>query len=326
MTSDKTRKRQWLLDRLLVPAGILPPAVSYEDLQHNEEMRQRIGNVGFEYFYLIKQDANKVKLSSVGKKIFAMHAPWPTFGHNSLENPILNKLANLVIFQNERLRLPIEFETMATNSFEFAKQIGARIIVFHIYFLNHHKIKENLAYLASLEQKYNITATIEPEGPAFYSYVLPQGDFYEYEGNHDWMSVPEKLIKVLDQFSPKHKFNLCLDTASLLGRELPILPTVKSVINRISHVHLSSSPVGRDVAGEIDRPEIAEVANLLYNNKYQGYITAEVNGAIGHEEEMLARMHGAMSLVRLNLLKKKTVMNAQRHIENSCRYLINYFS
>lgn len=312
--------KSWLLQKLLIPAGILPPAVKYEDLQFNENLRQKIENVGFEYFYMLEQDPIKIINSPIGKKIFALHAPWPEFSHNSLGNPLLRKVANFIVFKGKKI--PRDFSLMAQKSFEFAKKVGAKVVTVHIYFFNHNQLAKELAILADLEEKFKIKAAIEHDGP-YIPNLAQKNYFLKVDNSYLWMIHPSKMIKVLDEIYPQKKFGICLDTASLIGQELPIIPNVKKIFNRINHVHLASSIVGKDVAGEIDRREIVDVVQILYQGKYSGYITAEVNGALGEEEERIARIYGGSSVLGFPLFKDLAVKNAQRHIFNSCQYLFN---
>lgn len=323
-----TSKQQWLLSRLLIPAGILPPAVTYDDLKYNEALRQKIGNVGFEYFYILEQDTSKINSSPLGGKVFALHAPWPYFGHRSLAgNPALLKIAEKVIFSHGK-KIPREFKEMAQKSFDFASKIGARVVTFHIYFFNHEEIGEELAFLADLEKNYpGIWAAIEHEDAEHvYDYLKQGSKFLQFDGGYRWMMQPETLIKKLDQFFPKKKFGLCLDTAALISLDAPLLATTKKVLERINHVHLAGSIVGQDLASEIDRADIVGVVELLYKNGYKNFITAEINGAIGAKEELLAKTYAAGSVVNTPLFKSQVVANAQRHIYNSCRYLLDHFA
>lgn len=320
-----TQKQSWLAKRLLIPAGILPPAVKYHDLSTNEELRQRIENIGFEYFYMLEQDSSKVNSSSIGGKIFAMHAPWPHFGHQSLKNPLFKKIADAAIFgiRNER-QITRDFIPMAEQSFKFAKEIGAKVVTFHIYFFNHKHLGEELDTLAKMWKEYQITPAIEHDGP--YIPEFAQSHYYQkFNDSYDWMVDPNLMIKAIDKIYPAKKFGICLDTASIIGKELPMIKTVTPVLDRIVHVHLAGSEKGKDLASEIDRPDIVNVVSLLHKHDYKGYITAEINGTIGENEERIARLYGASSLLGLSLFKNKAIANAQRHIQRSCQYLLENF-
>jgi len=315
-----TPKQKWLLERLLIPAGILPPALKYEDLKYNEELRQKIGNLGFEYFYLLEQDPAKVNSSPIGGKIYAVHAPPPNFEHSAVENRLLNRITNFIIYRKNKI--PPEFSITARKSFVFAKKIGSKVITFHIGQFNHKRIKKDLAILEKLEKRSGITAAIEYEGPYILDY-LNFGNYYQQlDGSYDWLTDPSKMINHLDYLYKAKKFKICFDTASLIGCSRPIIQTLERVVSRVTHVHLAGSVPGRDLAGEIDKPEIAEVVDALYKNNYSGYITAEVNGTAGKKEEMQMMIYGISRLLGFSFLQKKTIANAQRHIENSCKYLL----
>ena len=83
------------------------------------------------------------------------------------------------------------------------------------------------------------------------------------------MTDPVKMLKEIDRIYPDKKFGICLDTAALIGLQIPIVETTRKVIDRISHVHLAGSVAGKDLASEIDSPDIAGVVNILYDNNYK---------------------------------------------------------
>lgn len=317
-------KQQWLLEHLLIPAGILPPALTYRDLSYNENLRKEIGNVGFEYFFILDQNPDKINISSIGGKIKTIHSPWPEFEHHSVSNPLLHFLANLFIFHGKKTNA--NFEEMAKHSFNFAQKISAKLATFHIEFLNHEKIPENLGILHQLEKETGIVPAIEHDG-AYMDELVRRGRKYHYvDGSLSWMQNPVELIKQLDNFYPEKKFDICLDSAAMVGCSLPIVETTKKVLGRIAHVHLAGSKVGVDLASEIDSPEIAKIPGLLFDNGYQGYITAEVNGTVGSEEQRVALWHGMLSVMGINFLKDRVAHTAQRHIRNSCEYLLKFQS
>lgn len=313
-------KQSWLLERLLIPAGILPPALNYADLKYNEESRLRIGNFGFEYFYILDQKPDKINSSAISGKIGAVHAPWPEFEHHTLSNPVLHKLANYVLLGGKRTN--VDFNLMAQKSFDFSGKIGAKVVTFHIEFLDHTHLAENLAFLDRMEKETGIVCAMEYDGAYIPEYVRRGRKYLQIEGSYDWMMNPVKMIKVLDQLYPAKNFGICIDTTALIGCNLPIIDTVQKVLNRIVHTHLAGSSAGQDLASEIDRRDIVEVADMLYQNSYRGFITAEINATLGLNEQRLALIHGGLSLARINFLKKKVVSNAQKHIEKSCQYLL----
>lgn len=309
-----TAKQKWLAERLLMPAGILPPAIKHRDLAINEVSRKKIGNIGFEYFLLMDQNANQVAASVIGKKIFAVHVPFPFFGHSSFgDNRKLIDLITLLVYGKNRI--PNKFSISVPKTFAFAAALKAKVVVIHTYHLDHENIPGNLAELAGLEEKYNIKPVLEHEG----SYV----DTWYTEKRLPWVTKPDAMIKALDKFYPRKKFDICLDTSSLYGYSLPILETAKKVASRTAHLHLAGSLPGVDLATEINQPEIAEMVRYFYDHHLKGFITAEVNGSIGSSESLVAQIYGASSILHFPLLKKVASANAQRHIENSCRFLLD---
>ena len=138
-------KQKWLLERLLIPAGILPPAIKYDDLRFNEQNRQQIGNVGFEYMLLLNQNPNLVSSSAIGKKIFAVHAPFSEFGASLAgKNKYTKKLATKLLYGNNKIT--DNFYKMSALTFQFAKNVGAKNITFHIGQLDHSNLKKSLKF------------------------------------------------------------------------------------------------------------------------------------------------------------------------------------
>lgn len=317
-----TDKQKWLLDRLLIPAGILPPAITYNDLQINEDLRKSLGNAGFEYDFLMDQDADRVRRSAIGKYIKVVHAPFPAFGHASFGKSVflIQLITNLVYGRN---RIPNVFSIVSEKTFAMAKTLGAKIVVFHTYHLDHQHIPENLATLAALEEKFQITPVIEHEGNYMDNWMKNFQDFKKVDGSLDWLIKPDKMITALDRFYPRKKFSICLDTSSLYGYELPILETAEKVWPRVGHLHLAGSIPGIDLAAEIDQPEIIDLVRYFYDKKYSGYILAEINGTAGKLEEIIAQVYGGLALIGIKIpyLKRTGAENASRHIANSCHYL-----
>lgn len=318
-----TDRQKWLTNRLLIPAGILPPAINYGDLRINEDLRKSLGVAGFEYDLLMDQDGEKVKNSAIGKHIPAVHAPFPAFGHSSLGKNIqfIQLVTNLVYGKN---RIPNEFIVICEKTFALAKSVGAKIVVFHIYHFDHQHIPENLALLAEMEEETGIKPVIEHEGNYVDNWMQKLFTFKKVDGNFDWLIKPEKMITALDRFYPRKKFQICLDTSSLYGYELPILETAEKVWRRVGHLHLAGSVPGIDLASEIDQPEIVDLVRFFYDKKYDGYILAEINGTVGKKEEIVAQLYGAAAMARIPIgfLKDEAAKTAKKHIGNSCRYLI----
>lgn len=319
-----TDKQKWLKDRLLIPAGILPPAINYEDLQINENLRKSLGAAGFEYDLLMDQDGVKVRNSPIGKHIPAVHAPFPAFGHSSFGKNIMliQLVTNLVYGKN---RIPNVFTIICEKTFAMAKTVGAKIVVFHLYHFDHQRIPENLATLAEMEAKTGIRPVIEHEGNYIDNWMEKVVNFKMVDGNRDWLFKPDKMISALDHFYPRKKFQICLDTSSLYGYELPIIGTAEKVWRRVGHLHLAGSLLGIDLASEIDQPELVDLVRFFYDKKYDGLILAEINGTVGKKEEIIAQIYGAAAIARLPIgpLKKQAAKNAERHIGNSCRYLLD---
>ena len=131
------------------------------------------------------------------------------------------------------------------------------------------------------------------------------------------------MIPALDKIYPRKKFGLCLDTSSLQGFGLPILEIAKKIRGRIAHAHLSESPLGTDIAGEIKTTVIPDLVKYLEGTNYPGFYVAEINGAIGPVEGLTAQIYGLSSIIGLPILKNICVRNAQKHIKDSCYYLMN---
>jgi hypothetical protein len=83
---------------------------------------------------------------------------------------------------------------------------------------------------------------------------------------------------------------------------------------------------GQDLALEIASPGDIELVNFLYEKKWGGLINAEVNGAIGFWEELVGKIYGASALLGFPILKNVGIRNAQRHQQNSCKFLLTNFS
>lgn len=316
-----TAKQKWLKEHLIIPAGILPPAIKYNDLFVYEQTRKRVGNVGFEYMLLMDQDPQKINSSPIGGKIYAVHAPLPSFSHALLGNHrnLIEFVTNLIYGKN---RIPYDSKTVADKTFLFAKAVGAKIVVFHTYHLK-SKIKESLAYLAQWEDKTKIIPVIEHEA-TYVDFCTKNKLFeiYSHDGSFAWATDPIKMIAVLDKVFPQKKFGICIDTSSLYSFSMPILSTVKQCFDRITHVHVTGSVPGKDLASEIDQPELANMICWLYEHNYSGLINAEINGTGNKLEEIIAQIYGASSILKLPILKSFAVKNAQRHIENSCKFLL----
>jgi sugar phosphate isomerase/epimerase len=290
-----------------------------------EEVRKKIGGAGFEYVLLMDQDPQKINQSVIGGKIPAVHAPFPAFGHISFGQSLflIELITNLIYGKN---RIPDNFEIISEKTFRFAKAVGAKVAVFHTYSFDHQRIPENLARLAEMEEKFSIRALIEHEGNYVDTWMKNWKEFKKVDGAIDWMIKPEKLIGALDKFYPRKKFQICLDTSSLYGYELPIIDTAAKVWTRVGHLHLAGSQPGIDLAAEIDQPEIALLAEFFYDHDYKGLINAEVNGTNNKPEEWIADIYGASAILRVPILKKQFRENTQRHFENSCRYLLRMLS
>lgn len=305
-----TAKQKWFLDRLLIPAGILPPAINYADLKYNEELRQKIGNVGFEYFYMLEQDPEKIYKSAIGGKIFAVHAPWPFFPHVAAKNPLIQLVVDKIVYGNNKL--PTTFSEMAEKTFQFAKSVGAKIVVIHTFAFDN--LSKNLEQIAQLQKTYQITATIEHEGPVF---ADPKTKSVKQTlGQYSWMSDP---VQVSQKVSP---IKICVDSCSLIGCRLPILETVKKVFAHTAHIHVADSIPDHDQAGEIKNYLIVDLVNYLFTKNYPGFILAEINGTSGFFENLIAQIYGGTSILRVPMLKKFAIQNAQAHIQNSCNFIL----
>lgn len=320
---NMNNKQHWLLDRLLIPAGILPPGIKYDDLKFNAQNREQIGNIGFEYMLLLNQESVKVNSSAVGGKIFALHAPFSEFGASLAGKfEVTKKIATKLLYGDNKIT--DDFYKMTELTFKFAKDVGAKNITFHIGQLDHSNLKKSLSNLASQIKNYHVQATIEYENPAIFEQIKFGKKLQTFEGSHDWLVEPEKMIQAIDSFLPKNNLKITFDTASLIACQFPITKTLTAVQERIGHVHLAGSAVGHDTAAEIDRPEIAAVVDELYKEKYNGFITAEIAGTQGLTENILATIFGASAFLNLNPFKQTCVQNAQGHITSSSKYLLNH--
>lgn len=319
-----TKKQQWLLDRLLIPAGILPPILTPADFPVNESLRQKIGNCGFEYFYTVKQNPDLVNSSVIGGKILAMHAPWPKFTPaRGVPTALARKTIENRVFAGNRHSQ--NFPELIQSSFDFAQKIGAKVITTHITHLDHNNLTRDLLLLSDLEKKYKIKACIEPEGD--YMYIQPDCDpssLRKINGNLDWVVQPQKLVAALKMLCPQRDFKLTLDSASLINSGLPVVDSVRNFFESIGHVHLANNPVGGwDVATEINNPENVDFVNFLYDHNYQGLVTAEIGPTNGNAmEELIGKVYGLSSLFGFKFLKNVAVANAQSHIQRSCQYLL----
>jgi hypothetical protein len=307
-----TAKQHWLAKRLIIPAGILPPAVNYADLIFNEQARKKAGAAGFEYLLLLSQDPEKINHSPIKGKIPAVHAPFLAFGHSSFGNnrQVIELITNFVYGKN---RIPADFPTLFEKTFGFAKKVGARLIVFHTYHLSQNP-PACLALLAKMEKEFGIQPVIEHEGP----YI----DGWMKFARVPWGIKPQEMIAALDKFSPRKKFMICLDTSSLYGYNLPILETAKKVWRRVGQLHLAGSVPGKDLASEISQPEIIDLVNFFYDHNYHGLINAEINGPGNKLEEIIAQIYGASSLLKFPIFKQTAVNFTQKHLINSCQFLL----
>lgn len=319
-----TPKQKWLAQRLILPAGILPPAVTYADLKTNAQSVQKTGVAGIEYDLLMDQDVQKIKTSAIGNKILAVHAPFPFFGHASFKNNMaLINLATIILYGKNWIKNE-NFRETVDKTCAFAKNLGAKITVFHTYHLDHHDLGGSLAYLAEAEKKFGVTVTMEHEAAYAYDWEThPWKYFKKIDGSIDWTTNPLKMLAVLDKERPQKKFALCLDTCSLISLKMPLLSTLKKVYPRLGHLHMANSLPGFDLATEINSPEDTEIVRWLYDQKYSGLITAEINMTEGKKEELIGQIYGASSILRFPVFKQQAVKNAQAHLENSCRYLLN---
>ncbi len=319
----ESKKQKWLLSRLLIPAGILPPVVKYDDLKFNEENRAQVGNSGFEYYYLLEQNPMLVTKGPIKNKIFVLHAPWPEFNHSTTMNPIVGKIVEKIIFGKNKL--PTDFKKMCQKSFTMAKILGARSVTLHIRFFDHSRLAEQLEFLSRTEKEFNIRANIEHDGTDIFLNLKRGAKYLKINGSIDWMLDPRKMLKVIDQFSPNKNFTICFDTAPHISTGMPLMENLEATYDRISHVHLASTLKGQDLPTDLNLPIFTEIVKFLFDKHYQGYITVESNGAVGPEEERIAKIYAASSIAGLSILKKKTITNAQKHIYNSCQYLLENF-
>ena len=309
-------KANWLLSRLLLPAGMLPRIISHGDLRHNEQVRKQIGNIGFEYMLLVDQDPAKVNASPIGGKIKSVHAPLPAFSHSAIgDNKYFIEFMTNWIYGPTRF--PVDPYFVAEKTITFAKNVGAKVAVFHTYHFDQKNIPEYLTFLSELEKKYKIIPGIEHEG----SYI----DAYSNYIHEDWTKDPVELINFLDKIYQAKKFMICYDTCSQISNNLPVLD-IKKIFNRVAVIHLADSVPGQDLSLEIASPGDIELVNFLYEKKWGGLINAEVNGAIGFWEELVGKIYGASALLGFPILKNVGIRNAQRHQQNSCKFLLTNFS
>lgn len=318
------QKHSWLLNRLLIPAGILPPAIKFADLAANEQTRQKIGNTGFEYFLILDQDPDFLNNSAVGKKIHAIHFPWPEFPMIAALPEPLKTIANQLTLGKDAF--PRNHIVSYPRIFSIAKSVGAKVLICHISFLDHHHLAKEFALLARLEKDFQIPVAIEHE--ALYAYQQAKTTYFlQAEGNYHWMVDPVLLDKTLSQMFPGKKFRYCLDSASLINSGLPVVATARKIYSKTIHYHLANNPVGgHDIALEINNQENVDLVNFLYQRNYSRFFTAEVSGTVGKKEEILARLYATSAVLNLKVFKKEVYQNAQRHIENSCRYLLDNFN
>lgn len=317
-----TTKQKWLLERLLIPAGIIPPLVKVTDLVYSEKLRHKIGNIGFEYFYILEQSPDELNQSAIGGKIFAVHAPWQGFPPiEHLPAPLRQIMSRLVLGNK---KFPNDHLLKLKKSLAFAKKIGAKVVTTHIIFFNHRRLPEELAQIAGLEEKFQISIAIEHEANYLPLYQKWGYSYKKINGDLEWMTNPLKLRDAVRKLYPRKSFHFCLDTGALQNFNLPIVPTARAMYQDIVHYHLADNPVGGDdLALEIKNPAITSLVNFLYEKKYAGYITVEVSATNGRtQEELLAKIYAASSLVGLPIFKKESIKNAQTHIQNSCQFLL----
>lgn len=292
---------------------MLPKIISFGDLRFNEALRREIGNAGFEYMLLVDQDPQKINSSSISKKIFSVHAPLLSFSHSSLgKNKWFIEFVTNWIYGPARF--PNDRYLVAEKTIQFAKNVGAKIAVFHTYHFDQQNIPGFLDFLAKLENNLGVTSVIEHEG----AYIHDMDGFIHDEWTYD----PIKMIKFLDKAYPKEKFQICYDTCSQISNSLPVMDITK-VWQRVAIVHLADSAPGRDLALEISSQQDLDLINFLYEKRYRGLIHAEINGAIGLWEELIGKIYGVSASFGLPIFKDIGVANAQRHIKNSCQFLLN---
>ncbi len=316
------QNQTWLLKRLLLPLGIIPPTINLEDFNYYEKTRNKVGNIGFEYFYMCGQNFDDINKSIIKDKIYALHTPWNGFPPIEKLSEPTKSLVKFLILRNREI--PKDIIERTRLSLEFAKKIGATVIVSHVSFFDHHKLKEQLQKFAELEDQYKIPIAIEHDAPYVYEH-LKKGTYYlKIDGSYDWIINPATMSTALHKILPEKQFGICYDSAALIGANIPLIKSAKPIIKQIIHVHLANNNVGtKDEALEIDRPEIVDLVNYLYESNYSKLITAEIHGVVGDFEELTAKAHTALALVGIDLLRPTVLTNSQRHLQNSCNYLLN---
>lgn len=315
-------KQKWLLERLLLPVGFIPNTINLQDFHYYEATRQKIKNIGFEYFYMMGQDMDAVNETVLHGKIHALHAPWNSFPPiDNLPKPLWS-IADFLILRNRHF--PEDLIERTKMALEFAHKTGAKVVISHISFFDHYQIKQQLQSFAALEEKFKISIAIEHDAPYIYEQIKKGHYYLPIDGNYDWMIDPAKMSKTLRNILPQKQFGLCFDSASLIMSSLPLVETIKPIIDHVIHLHLASNKVGvKDEAREIDTPEIIDLVNFVFRSNYSKYITAEVNGAIGEKENLLAKIHTALAICKCDILRQTVLLNAQKHLSNSCNYLLD---
>ncbi len=317
-----SKKQTWFLDRTLLPVGFLPPTINLEDFKIYENTRNELGIKGFEYFYILGQNFNDINSTVLADKIYVLHSPWQTFIPTASLPKVIKGPANFFLLKKRELSNDLIKRT--EESLIFAKKIGARVIISHITFFDHHNLQKQLEQFAKLESHYKIPIAIEHDAPYIYK-SLKKGVFYQkYQGSYDWLINPKIMSQALSALLPRKKFGICFDTASLMCADLDILESIKPIYDQIIHVHLATNKIGFiDDAMEVNDPKIVDFINFLYEKDYSHKITLEVHGAIGKKEHILAYLHTALAVGKINLLRNKVLSTAQVHLKNSCDYVTN---
>lgn len=313
-----------LEERFILPAGLMPPIVRlsdfylYDDLITGRFSKTSAIAGGFEYYFVISQDPEKINTSPIGGKIRGVHGPWtrmnqykglyPKLMHRILFKPPVSTLAHDGII----------------NTIKFAHSVKASYVVFHTSELDLDNPESEVKEISKMCLDLNLKLFLENEGKAGLEGIF-KGKPYP-----NWHSEPLPLFKkfgVPVVFDPA---TVEINSGSINSGWNNLVHFAGGKINEIvGHVHLNEYlPILGSDHGTMKSPHYKELLRQISQSGYNGLFTFEVTGVQSEIDKILSLIFAAAAFSKATTifpnLSKWYGRFSQKNLYDSVKFCKKY--
>ncbi len=302
-------KLTWPNNKFLLPAGFLPPVVPLSDFKFFEETRDNIA-LGYEYYFMISQDPEKINKSIIGGKIYGVHGPWLTMDkHPSLYSQILY----YIMFRPQVAKSAPKgvFETI-----KFAKGLGAKYVVIHTSEIDLENPETFVKECLDLCEKLKIDFFLEPEYKKTMKTITGKLEKWHYDH--------------LELFN-KFKIPIVYDPATVELNGQDILKVWNEAKHGIGHIHLNEFVPGfnRD-HGVMKSEKYKLLLGEIAKSKYSGFFTFEQDSIQSQKDFLIAALYTALSFLGITKLFPQISVSyaaiTQKYLRDSVEFSSKYLS